>query len=313
MRNNKLLFFILGIIFIGVLSFLLNIGIFKRSQTSQVDTDKPQVSTSFYPLYYFASEIAKDRANITNIIPAGSEPHNYEPTARQIAQVEESDLFIYNGASFDPWGDKQKDNLKNKQTLILEMTKDLATLDYQDDEGEKVRDPHIWLSPILARKEAEIIKDALIAIDPQNSTIYEANMSILGKRFEELDQKFRDGLTNCSSKTFITSHAAFGYLAQEYGLTQVAISGLSPDQEPSSQQLAQVSQFAKENNVKYIFFETLVSPKLSETIAQEIGAQTLVLDPIEGISDEESKQGKNYFTVMEGNLKNLQTALQCKN
>jgi len=311
MRNNKLLFFILGVVSIVILSILLSDGFFKQFQTSQVDTNKPQVTASFYPLYFFASEVAKDKATVINIVPAGSEPHDYEPTPRQIAQVEESDLFIYNGASFDPWGDKQKDNLKNKQVRVLEITEGLAALDYTDEEGKKVRDPNIWLSPVLAKKEAEKIKNALIAIDPQNRTTYEANMTLLGKRFDELDRKFRNGLANCKSKTFIASHTAFGYLANDYGLTQVAIAGFSPNEQPSSKRLAEISQFAKENNVKYIFFETLVSPKLSETIAQEVGAQTLVLDPIEGISDDGIRQGKNYFTVMQDNLKNLQTALQC--
>ncbi len=134
---------------------------------------------------------------------------------------------------------------------------------------------------------------------------------MLNQKLDQLDKTYAEGLKTCKQKDIITSHAAFGYLATRYGLNQVAISGISPDEEPSSQQLAEVAKFAKENDVKYIFFESLVSPKLSETIAHEIGAKTLVLDPLEGISDDDIKQGKNYFTVMENNLKNLQKALQC--
>ena len=122
---------------------------------------------------------------------------------------------------------------------------------------------------------------------------------------------YRQGLSNCAEKNIITSHAAFGYLATTYGLNQVSISGLSPDAEPSPQQLADIVKFAKDSHVKYIFFESLVSPKLSQAIANEVGAQTLVLNPIEGLSDEELAQGKDYFSIMRNNLKNLQTALQC--
>ena len=132
------------------------------------------------------------------------------------------------------------------------------------------------------------------------------------RKLDDLDRQYRRGLANCQEKNIVTSHAAFGYLATAYGLNQVSITGLSPDAQPSPRQLADIVKFTRANNVKYIFFESLVSPKLSKTIATEIGAQTMVLNPLEGLTDEEVSQGNNYFTEMENNLANLKTALECK-
>ena len=147
--------------------------------------------------------------------------------------------------------------------------------------------------------------------DPNNKNYYQANADSLKAKLQQIDLAYRQGLSHCLTKNIITSHAAFGYLAKTYGLNQVAIAGFSPDAEPSPQQLAVIAKFAEQNQVKYIFFESLVSPKLAQTIASEIGAQTLVLNPLEGLSDQELAQGKNYLSVMQDNLSNLQTALQC--
>lgn len=310
MKNNKLLGVVLGILFIGLIGYFINAGIFKQSSILQTE-NKLRVTTSFYPLYYFANQIGGEKINVTNITPAGTEPHDYQPTPRQIVQIERSRVFILNSGGFDTWAERMQESLSGKNIAVLAVSEGLRSLNYTDEKGKKVTDPHIWLSPVQAQKEAQKIKDILIKSDPQNRQVYEANAEVLNQKFVQLDRKFREGLSLCSQKSFITSHAAFGYLAKEYGLTQVSISGLSPEQVPSSSRMAEITQFARENNVKYIFFESLVSPKLSETIANEIGAKTLVLDPIEGISEEGIKQGKSYFTVMEDNLKNLQTALQC--
>lgn len=303
---NKLLLIILGIL-------LLLGGFLFVNTTSQTNTNmngKLSVTTSFYPLYFFSSQIGGDKADVQNITPAGSEPHDYEPTAKDMARIEHANLLVLNG-NVESWGDKIKNNLQGKATTVIVAGEGLFTKTLTE-EGETMRDPHVWLNPILAKKEVEKITKGYTTTDPLNKAYYEANEKQLTTKLDKLDAKYQAGLQNCQTRDIITSHEAFAYLAEQYGLNQVAIAGLSPDEEPSSKQLAEVADFAKQNNTHYIFFETLVSPKLAETIAQEIGAQTLVLDPIEGLSDDDIKQGKNYFTVMEDNLKNLQTALQCK-
>ena len=296
------------------LLILLLIGVFFIARTMnplQTRQSRLTVMTSFYPLYFFASQIAGDKATVYSITPAGAEPHDYEPTAQDIARIEDSKLLILNGGKLEAWGDTIRDTLKGTQTAVLSVGDVFTDRNVIANEAI-ILDPHVWLDPLLAKKEADAIAKELARIDPTNALYYEHNLGVLKARLDNLDKEYRVILAQCAKKDIITSHAAFGYLTREYGLTQVSISGLSPDEEPSPQKLAQVADFAKKNGITYIFFESLVSPKLSETIAREVGIKTLVLNPIEGLSDEEIAQGKNYLTEMEHNLTNLTIALQCQ-
>lgn len=266
---------------------------------------KLQVAASFYPLYFFAQQIGQDKTAVTNITPAGAEPHDYEPTARDMAIIENSKLIILNGNGFEAWGKRIEQNVNSTYTIVIKAGEGLA--------GESVLDPHIWIDPVLAQEMVDKILQGFSQVDSQNADFYRANAQFLKIRLDNLDKEYRNGLANCKSKDIITSHEAFGYLAKEYGLTQVPIAGLSPDAEPSPQQLANIVKFIKDNNIKYIFFESLVSPKLAQTIANETGIQTLVLDPLEGISKKDINKGEDYFSLMENNLINLKLALQCQN
>jgi len=313
MNRNTFIVFVSGFLFIGVISYFLKIGIFKQPMSGSnktVEAKKLQVVTSFYPLYYFATQIAGDKADIKNITPSGAEPHDYDPSVQDVAQIEKSNMLVLNGG-VESWGDKIRDNLKETNVTIITAGEGLLTQQVEE-EGKNQIDPHVWLDPIRAKQEAHAIELGFEKVDPANSSYYQKNEKILDDRFDQLDSVYKTGLAQCGQKDIITAHAAFGYLATRYNLKQVTITGLSPDSEPSAQQLADVIKFAKTNNVQYIFFESLMSPKLSQTVATEIGAHTLVLDPIEGVSDDDMKAGKNYFTIMQENLKNLQLALQCK-
>lgn len=273
--------------------------------------NKLQVTTSFYPLYFFASQIGGDKAEVQNITPSGAEPHDYEPTAQDIARIEKSNLLILNGGRLEAWGDKIKDNIKGKQVITVIAGNGIVNQQVFED-GKPILDPHVWLNPSLASIEVKAILNGFIQVDPINKSYYYENTNNLLSQLNEIDKEYKQGLMNCNQKDIVTSHAAFGHLAKAYGLNQVPISGLSPDAEPSSKQLAEVSLFAKNHNVKYIFFESLLSPKLSETIAAEVGAKTIVLDPIEGVSGDDMRAGKNYFSIMKDNLTNLRLALECR-
>lgn len=302
---NKLFLIIVLLILFGGGFYLVS----HRQITPQSENKKLQVYTSFYPLYFFASEIGGDKASVNNITPAGAEPHDYDPTAQDIAKIETSNMLILNG-SVEAWGGKIKDNLHGTNVTIITagdgfLTKQLS------EEGKTTKDPHVWLNPVLAKKEVIKITAGFIKADPINASYYQRNEKQLDAKLDQLDSEYKKGLANCQSKDIITSHAAFAYMGSQYGLRQIAIAGISPDEEPSAQQLADVADFAKKNNIHYIFFESLVSPKLSDTIAQEVGAKTLVLDPLEGIPQDKIKHGEDYFTVMNQNLHNLQIALQC--
>lgn len=305
--KNKWVFLIIVILLIAGLS-VLNSGIWKKNDNAK--STKLQIIASFYPLYFFAKEIGKDKADVGNITPAGSEPHDYEPTTQDLAKISKADMLVLNGGNLEAWGGKIKDQLQGTKVLTVIAGDNLANKQL-DEYGKKILDPHIWLDPELAKKEVARITAGYISIDPAHASYYQNNERELENQFNQLDEKFVRGLSNCKQKDFVTSHAAFGYLATRYGINQIAISGVSPDEEPSSQKLAEITDLVKKENIKVIFFESLVSPRLAQTIAGETGAKTMVLDPIEGISDDQIKRGKNYFTVMEDNLKNLRSALQC--
>ena len=298
---------VLVIAFIGFLTLVVK----HKGSVSVDNSNKIQVATSFYPLYYFASQIGGDKASVTNITPAGAEPHDYEPTPGDIAGIENSKLLVLQGTGLEAWGDNVKKNIDPNKTTVITAGQDLMTQNVVED-GTSVIDPHTWLAPTLAEKMSDKILAGFISVDPTNATYYQTNEAKLKVDLATLDAEYKQGLTSCVSKDIVTSHAAFGYLATIYGLSQVPISGLSPDAEPSPKQLADVADFVKKNGVKYIFFESLVSPKLSETIARETGTQTMVLDPIEGITPEDLAKGVDYMAVMRSNLKNLETVLQCK-
>lgn len=295
--------FLSGIAVMGVL-------LSKHAAQENVVTDKLQVTTSFYPLYFFAQQIGGDRANVVSITPAGAEPHDYEPSARDIAQIEKSKLLVLNGGNLEPWGDSIKENLDPAQTKIVVAGDGLANQQLAEN-GENSVDPHVWLSPPLAEQMVDKITQGFAQIDLVNASYYQNNAIVLKQKLQALDQEYAQGLGRCKQIDIITSHAAFGYLATTYHLHQLPIAGLSPDAEPSQQQIEWLANFAKQNNIQYIFFESLVSPKLSQALAQEIGAQTLVLNPIEGLGQKDLAGGKNYFTEMRQNLTNLELALQC--
>lgn len=299
-----------GIIMISAATIVFVFYNKKVSAPSESD-GKTTVTASFYPLYFLAREIGGDKADVKDITPSGAEPHDYEPTAQDIARIEKSRLLIINGGGMEAWADSIRQNINPERTSIVVAGEGLDTRKLAG-EGKTAADSHVWLSPVLAGRMADKIAQGLSAADPANKDYYFANLSALRSKLDDLDQEYRKGLENCERKDIITSHAAFGYLAAEYGLNQVPIAGLSPDVEPSPQEIARIVKFAKENNIKYIFFESLVSPKLAQTIAAEAGVETLVLNPIEGLSDEDLAQGKTYFTEMENNLTNLKIALQCR-
>lgn len=302
--------YLIIIVLLAVSTFVMT-----RDYSSQAapiaSSEKISVVTSFYPLFFLASEIAGDRANVSNITPAGAEPHDYEPTARDIQLIENSDVLVLNGVHLEAWGERMTGNINPEQTIVVSAAEGLATQDVVED-GEGILDPHVWLNPALAKEMADKIVVAIIAADSANADYYASNARKLSDKLLNLDREYSQGLSSCARKDIVTSHDAFGYMASAYGLNQVSVAGLSPDAEPSPKEIASVAKFAKDNGVKYIFFESLISPKLAETIATEIGAETMVLNPLEGLSEDEIEQGKDYVTEMRVNLANLEKALQCK-
>lgn len=301
-------------------------GAESTAPSSESTGTKLKVVASFYPMADFAQKVGGDQVEVTNMVPAGTEPHDWEPSAKDIKNLENSDVFVYNGAGMEHWAEDILESLDNKDIVVVEASKGLELLkgSSHEEEGEAEdgheeesedghdhgdTDPHVWLAPENAKKEMENIKNGLEEADADHKDVYEKNYETWSQEFDKLDQEFKDGLADSKTKNVITAHEAFGYLCKAYGLTQMGIEGLTPDSEPDPDRMEEIIKFAQKNDVKTIFFEELVSPKVAETIASEVGAETAVLNPLEGLTDEEIKDGEDYFSVMRENLKALEKAL----
>lgn len=283
-------------------------GVFLRvSSRDSLDTssDKLSVATTFYPLAYLAEQIGKDAALVTNLTPPGVEPHDFDPTPQDVVRLHASELFFYNGAGFESWVPKLLPELNSVRSVDVSAGLNLLTT------PDGAFDPHVWLDPVLYSAQADAILEAMQAADINRAELFGDNARVLKQRLAELHVEFTKGLASCKRRDIVTSHSAFEYLAKRYNVRMVSISGLSPDEEPTPARLAEISDFVQENDVRYIFFETLVSPRLAETIARETGAQTISFNPLEGLSEEELLQGKDYISVQRENLQALRTALEC--
>ncbi|MBI4457625.1 zinc ABC transporter substrate-binding protein [Candidatus Uhrbacteria bacterium] len=278
----------------------------------EVRSGRIDVVASFYPLAEFAAKVGGNMVAVSNITPAGTEPHDFEPTPRQVASIYGSHLFVYNGGGVDVWASRLAGAIGERGVKTLEMRPLMGELlpPVDQEEGEMF-DEHFWLDPVLAQRQVEAIRDALAGIDPAHAAEYRDRADSYVAELRSLDADFRRGLASCQIREAITSHAAFAYLARRYGFTQLAIAGLSPDEEPSAGALAALVREAERRGIRHVFFETLASPEMAETLAREIGAQTLVFNPLEGLTGEELVTGKNYLTVMRQNLANLRTAMVC--
>jgi len=281
--------------------------------------EKIEVVATFYPLYDFTRQVGGERAAATCLIPNGVEPHHWEPSPADIIAVKKADVLIYNGAGLEPWIDNVLRNIDPRKTVAVDTSAAVSLLPAEEygeeahgDGGEEEHgryDPHIWLDPVNAQKQVAQIRDALIGVDPAGREYYEAGAGSYLARLDALDRSFRETLAQVSRKEIVTTHAAFNYLCRRYGLKQVPVMGLSPEAEPGPAKMAGIIELVKEKKISYIFFEALVSPKVAEIIAAETGAGTLVLNPIAGLTPEESARGEDYLALMEQNLANLKKAL----
>lgn len=270
-----------------------------------------KLTVAAYPLEFLAQRIAGDTATVTNLTAPGAEPHDLELTAKQLADLGSSDALIYI-SGFQAAVDDALQAAPPK--LAIDASTGLSLLDpAAAEEGEAPRpgahDPHIWLSPANMVTMAQTIDTALSTAHPELAATLSANTDKLVADLKALSESFTTGLATCQRKDFVTSHAAFAYLARDYGLTQIPIAGIDATEEPTAARIAEVQKLAKESGVTTIFFETLVSPAVAKSIAGDLGLKSAVLDPIEGITA--NSAGTNYLEVMQSNLKALQEANGC--
>lgn len=299
--------------FLLLIFLLLSLGIIWAlgSKKENDESRKIKIAVTIYPLEYLVSSIGGERVSVETIVPAGVEPHDFEPTARDLSKIIDSDILVMVGGGFDSWINGLVPDMQKKGIDIIDVTDILSASGLILEKDGQI-DPHFWLSPSNMRQIAQKIDSALTTRDPAGRDQYVIGLNSLQNDLILLDQAYRSGLSDCKHRQFIASHAAFSYLAKDYSLEQWPIAGLEPEAEPTSRQLAELAELAKGQEINYIFFEKMVSPKLAETLANEVGAATLVLNPLESLSARDQSVGNNYYSEMINNLSNLRLALECK-
>ena len=278
--------------------------------TGSSDPGALNVATGFYPYEFVTARVGGDAVEVTNLTEPGAEPHDLELSPRQVAAVSEADLVVYS-AGFQPAVDEAVEQQAGDRALYVLSVVELRDTAEDSEEGHAQEghaegDPHVWLDPVRLSAIATEVAERLAEVDGANAEDHRARAAELTAELTALDEELRAGLASCERRSIVTSHDAFGYLAQAYDLEQVAIAGLSPDDEASPQRLAEVAAQAESAGVTTIFFEELVSPKVAESLAREVGATAEVLSPLEGPPD-----SGDYVTAMRSNLQKLRAALGC--
>lgn len=296
------------------------------------DPERVDVTAAFYPLQYVTERVGGDSARVTGLTQPGVEAHDLELTPRQVGAVSDAELIVYL-KGFQPAVDEAVEQSGGDRAFDVATVQPLLGAaagghahedtagdhpgeegDHEGEDGDHEdaetggKDPHVWLDPTRLATIADRLADRLAEIDPDRAAGYTERATALRAELEKLDQEYADGLRDCQRREIVVSHTAFGYLAERYRLEQIGVSGLTPENEPAPQRLIEVAEEAREHGATTIFFETLVSPKVADTIAREVGAKTAVLDPLEGLSP--GAPG-DYLSIMRANLATLRTALGC--
>ncbi len=301
-------------------------GCENNNTTPKDDDEKITIFTTVYPLQYFTERIAGDKAEVFSIYPPGANEHTFEPSQKDMMALADADLFFYIGLGLEGFVENAQKTLKDEQVKMVATINGIADEELEEDPGSHEEeghdhkhkhdghdhgdtDPHIWISPKISQSLALFIKDSLVEKAPEHEEIFVENYEKLTAELKQLDNQYQEMADKAENKTFFVSHAAFGYIANTYGLEQVAIAGLNSQDEPSQKELTKIIDIAKEKEINYILFEQNVSSKLTETIQQEIGAESLVLHNLGVLSKDDVKNKETYFTLMKKNLQTFEKAL----
>ncbi len=280
---------------------------------------KVKVLASIYPMYDFVKRIGGDLVSVSMMVPAGTEPHAWEPSTKDMMLLEEADIFVYNGAGMETWAEDVLKGVQNKKLTVLEASSGVELISLSESEHDHDEhddghhhgeyDPHVWLSPKNAAIEMKNIAEALKKVDPEHASDYENNYQAAQRQCDMLDISFRSELSGKEGKHIVVAHEAYGYLCREYGLEQLGIEGVSADQEPDAAKMREIIDLVGQYGVKCIFFEELVNPKVAQTIAEEAGCSTQALSPLDGLTQADIDSGRDYCSVGRDNLDPIKKAL----
>jgi zinc transport system substrate-binding protein len=287
-----------------LLTLAVAAGCGARASAGGFEAGRLNVVTAFYPLQFLSERIGGPQVHVTNLTKPGAEPHDVELNPRQVADVADAGVAVYLRGFQPAVDDAVAQEAKGRSFDVGATVPLLSATDGDDTLGGA--DPHVWLDPLRFATIADRLGARLGQADPAHAAVYTQRAAAVHTELDALNTEFQQGLQDCVRREIVTSHSAFHYLADRYGLTQIGITGISPEAEPSPRRLADAAKDARATGTTTIFFETLVSPKVADTIAREVGAKTAVLDPLEGITGP-----GDYFSVMRGNLAALTTALGC--
>jgi len=315
--KNKFLILLIRFAVMGTALFLIAFG----SLASAQQPGRLKVVTSLFPLQEFAQAVGGENVQTDLLLPPGVEPHTWEPKPSDVARIATADIFIYIGPMMEPWAASVIKAAGNKNLRVVEASRGLDLL--QSDESHSDHeaggkhhseglDPHLWLDFSLDLKIVDSLAAAFSAKDPSHAALYRARAEGYKEKLTALDQRYREALSRCQSKELILGgHSAFAYLARRYGFKQVALYGVSPNAEPTPKKLASVIEAARRHKARYIFFETLVNPKLAQVLAQEAGVGTLVLHAGPNLTRDQQKKKVTFLDLMAANLENLRRGLEC--
>lgn len=285
----------------------------KNGVDSSDDSGKIKVVASFYSLAHFAEQVGGDLASVQLLTPPGTDPHTFEPSPQDVLGVRKADLFIYQGVGFDPWAEKLAESLGDADVMLLRITDNISLSAFAAEGNNGEFDPHIWLDPLRASEVVTVIENLIRELaEPSDLPKIQKNSINYRLKLSKLHQDYVSGLSSCELNTIVVAHDAFGYMADRYGFNIIPVSGLSPQDQPSAKRLGEIAQLISSKDLDYIFFESLTSPKLAQTLAEEVGAKTLVLNPLEGLTKEQIENKEDYLSVMNKNLNNLRIALRCE-
>ena len=270
------------------------------------------VVASFYPLAYAAERIGGQRVDVTDLTPAGAEPHDLELSPDQVDEVLDATLAVVLGRGFQPAVEDTADQRDGATLEVLAKVVRAGDREVADEGGSDGLDPHVWLDPTLMSRAAGAISPRLVVADPAGAATYRRNLRRLRQELAALDARYEQRLTGCERDLLVTAHEAFGYLADRYGLRQEGVAGISPDAEPDARRLAELADLARDEDVTTVFTESAVSPRIAETLAREAGGlRTEVLSPLETLTPSQERAGADYFRVMDDNLETIARALGC--
>lgn len=306
---------------VGVITIIV-LGIYAVSniaQKSKNNSQKITIVTTLFPLYDFAKNIGQDKVEVSLLLPPGVGPHGFEPKPSDIVKINESNLFIYTGKFMEPWAEDIIKGSSNKNLKIVDSSSGIAVMkeekhedEHADEHEDEEVDPHIWLDFDNSKIMIDNIVKALIEKDPANAVFYQKSAADYKTKLAQLDNQYRSALSKCENKEIVYGgHYAFGYLSKRYGLAYESAYGISPDSEPSAQNLIKLVEQIRKERIKFVFAEGLLNPRVAETLAKETGSGILYLNPAGNLSKEDFEKNVSFLSIMEENLANLKTGLQC--